>query len=49
MRQERLYLNDIVEAANDIAEFIEGNRFPTFEGSELLRSAVVQKLGSQYV
>ena len=44
MRHERLYLADIVEAADYIAEFIAGVDFRTFEESELLRSAVVQKL-----
>jgi uncharacterized protein with HEPN domain len=44
MRHESLYLTDIVEAADYIAEFIAGTDFPTFQGSELLRSAVVQKL-----
>jgi uncharacterized protein with HEPN domain len=45
MRHERLYLNDIVEAADHIAEFIAGADFQAFQGSEMLRSAVVQKLG----
>ncbi len=45
MRHENLYLNDIVEAADYIAEFISGTDFEGFEKSELLRSAVVQKLG----
>lgn len=45
MRHERLYLNDIVEAADHIAEFIAGADFEAFQGSEMLRSAVVQKLG----
>jgi uncharacterized protein with HEPN domain len=45
MRHERLYLNDIVEAADHIAEFIAGADFQVFQESELLRSAVVQKLG----
>ena len=44
MRHESLYLNDIVEAADDIAEFIAGIDFQGFQKSELLRSAVVQKL-----
>lgn len=44
MRHESLYLNDIVEAADHIAEFIAGVNFQAFEKSELLRSAVVQKL-----
>lgn len=44
MRLERLYLNDIVEAADHIAEFIAGIDYAAFQRSELLRSAVVQKL-----
>ena len=44
MRLESLYLNDIVEAADHIAEFISGVEFVAFRESELLRSAVVQKL-----
>lgn len=45
MRHETLYLNDIVEAADHIAEFIAGTNFQAFQESEMLRSAVVQKLG----
>jgi len=44
MRHESLYLTDIVEAADHIAEFIAGADFQEFQKSELLRSAVVQKL-----
>lgn len=44
MRDESLYLNDIVEAADHIAEFIGGADFEAFQKSEILRSAVVQKL-----
>jgi uncharacterized protein with HEPN domain len=44
MRHEDLYLSDIVEAADHIAEFIAGTDLQAFEKSELLRSAVVQKL-----
>lgn len=44
MRRESLYLTDIVEAAGYIAEFITGTDFRAFQESELLRSAVVQKL-----
>src|SRR5580658_5654924 len=43
MRRESLYLTDIVEAADHIAEFIAGADFQTFQKSEMLRSAVVQK------
>lgn len=45
MRHDRLYLNDIVEAAGHIAEFIAGADFQAFQRSEMLRGAVVQKLG----
>jgi uncharacterized protein with HEPN domain len=44
MRHEDLYLSDIVEAADHIAEFIAKTDLQTFEKSELLRSAVAQKL-----
>jgi uncharacterized protein with HEPN domain len=44
MRREELYLRDIVEAANHIAGFIAGLDPPGFQESELVRSAVVQKL-----
>jgi len=45
MRHENLYLIDIVEAADHIAQFIAGADFHAFQNSELVRSAVVQKLG----
>ena len=44
MRHESLYLTDILEAADHIAEFIANTAFPAFQESELLRRAVVQKL-----
>ncbi len=44
MRHESLYLSDIVEAADHIAQFIAEVDFPAFLQSEMLRSAVVQKL-----
>lgn len=44
MRHERLYLNDIVEAADAIAAFIAGVTPEEFQASDLLRSAVVHKL-----
>lgn len=44
MRHESLYLTDIVEAADHIATFIAGTDFQAFQDSEMLRSAVVQKL-----
>jgi uncharacterized protein with HEPN domain len=46
MRHERLYLEDMVEAADHIAEFIAGVNDEEFRRSELLRSAVVQKLAT---
>ena len=44
MRRDNLYLHDIVEAADHIASFIAGTDFEGFQKSELVRSAVVQKL-----
>ena len=44
MRREELYLRDIVEAADHIAAFIAGLDASSFDESELIRSAVVQKL-----
>lgn len=44
MRRERLYLADILEATDHIASFIANANFDKFSRSELLRSAVVQKL-----
>jgi uncharacterized protein with HEPN domain len=44
MRREDLYLRDIVEAADHIAGFIAGLDVSSFHESELIRSAVVQKL-----
>ena len=44
MRHESLYLNDVVEAADHIAEFIAGADLEAFQKSEMRRSAVVQKL-----
>jgi uncharacterized protein with HEPN domain len=44
MRHESLYLTDIVDAADHIAAFIAGTDFVAFQDSEMLRSAVVQKL-----
>jgi len=44
MRREELYLRDIVEAAGYIAQFIKGLDRPGFQDSELVRSAVLQKL-----
>jgi uncharacterized protein with HEPN domain len=44
MRREELYLRDIAEAAGHVALFVTGHTRSTFEESELVRSAVVQKL-----
>ena len=44
MRPEALYLTDIVEAADAVAEFLQGVERDSFLGNELLRSAVLQKL-----
>jgi uncharacterized protein with HEPN domain len=44
MRRDDLYLNDIVEAADHIATFLGQTNFESFRQSELVRSAVVQKL-----
>lgn len=44
MRRDELYLSDIVEAADHIATFITGADFDSFQRSEMMRSAVVQKL-----
>jgi uncharacterized protein with HEPN domain len=44
MRPEQLYLTDILEAAMSIAAFCKGVRFNQFEGNDMLRSAVLQKL-----
>lgn len=44
MRRDRLYLGDIVEAADAISHFLDGISEETFLGSDLLQSAVLQKL-----
>lgn len=44
MRRDDLYLNDIIEAADHIATFLGQTDFESFRLSELIRSAVVQKL-----
>jgi uncharacterized protein with HEPN domain len=44
MRREILYLTDILDAADHIAEFIQGADLEAFLRSELTRSAVTQKL-----
>ena len=44
MRREELYLRDIVEAASFVTQFVHGLDREGFQTSELVRSAVVQKL-----
>jgi len=44
MRREKLYLTDIVEAAESIQRFLAGVERETFLRDDLLRSAVLQKL-----
>jgi uncharacterized protein with HEPN domain len=44
MRPERLYLSDIVEAAEGIRRFVEGLDESEFISNDMIRSAVLQKL-----
>jgi uncharacterized protein with HEPN domain len=44
MRPEKLYLTDIVEAAQAIARFVMGESYYEFEQNEMMSSAVLQKL-----
>jgi len=44
MRNDKLYLVDIVDAADHVAAFLEGKGFEDFTGDELLKSATLQKL-----
>jgi len=44
MRSDKLYLVDMVEAADHIGRFLLGISFERFEGDELRKSAVLQKL-----
>ncbi len=44
MRPEKLYLTDIVEAADAIGRFCEGISFEQMENDELRQSAILQKL-----
>lgn len=44
MRREELYLADIVEAADAVADFVAGLDRNQFLASDLVRSAVLQKL-----
>jgi len=46
MRREILYLTDIVEAIDHIGTFVSGIDFEAFLGSEMIRSAVAQKLAN---
>lgn len=44
MRLEKLYLTDIVEAAQAIDRFVMGEDYNEFEQNEMMNSAVLQKL-----
>jgi uncharacterized protein with HEPN domain len=44
MRPDRLYLEDILGAADDIAVFLQGSDKARFTGDDKLRSAVLFKL-----
>ncbi len=44
MRRERLYLEDILAAADTVAEFVQGQEFEAFEANAMLRSAVAHQL-----
>jgi len=44
LRRDALYLADIVEAADAVAEFVQGLRQETFAGHRMARSAVLQQL-----
>lgn len=44
MRPEKLYLTDIVDAAQSIEKFLMGQEFGEFEQNEMMHSAVLQKL-----
>ena len=44
MRSEKLYLTDIVEAADAIKRFCGGRNFDDFLYDEMCQSAVLQKL-----
>jgi Uncharacterized conserved protein len=44
MRPEKLYLTDIVEAAQSIEKFVMGEDFYKFEQNDMMNSAVLQKL-----
>jgi uncharacterized protein with HEPN domain len=44
MRPEKLYLTDILEAAESVRKFCDGVTFDQFESDDMRRSAVLQKL-----
>lgn len=44
MRPEKLYLTDILEAAEAIRNFCKGVTYVQFEEDDMRRSAVLQKL-----
>jgi uncharacterized protein with HEPN domain len=44
MRPEKLYLTDIVEAAEAISRFVMGETYYGFEQNEMMNSAALQKL-----
>ena len=44
MRRERLYLEDIVVAAETIEEFVQGQHLDSFQANRMIRSAVVHQL-----
>ena len=44
MRDEGLYFDDILEATEHIAQFLQGVSREHFMESELLKSAIIQKL-----
>ena len=44
MRREALYLQDMVGASKSIENFLSDVDYPAFQASDLVRSAVLQKL-----
>jgi uncharacterized protein with HEPN domain len=44
MRRERLYLEDIISAADAVAEFINRHDCESFHANRMLRSAAVHQL-----
>lgn len=44
VRRERLYLEDIVAAAETIEEFVQGQHLESFQANRMIRSAVVHQL-----